>query len=74
MDMKKQFQFKQGFGNGRNGSASLTMKLSVLTENMENRDVFRLIAALDNEYEQLAGEKRGREERKGFKKWQMVFG
>ena len=71
MDMKKQFQFKQGFGNGRNGSASLTMKLSVLTE---NRDVFRLIAALDNEYEQLAGEKRGREERKGFKKWQMAVG
>lgn len=71
MDMKKQFQFKQGFGNGRNGSASLTMKLSVLTE---NRDVFRLIAALDNEYEQLAGEKCGREERKGFKEWQMVFG
>ena len=50
------------------------MKLSVLTENMENRDVFRLIAALDNEYEQLAGEKCGREERKGFKEWQMVFG
>ena len=48
--MGKRHVLKQGFV-GEN--SSLTLKLSVQTENMENKDVFRLIMALDTEYRKL---------------------
>lgn len=68
--MTQQYGFKQGF-EGEN--SSLTMKLSVRTENMENKDVFRLFMALDTEYRKLEKEKCGEKERKEFKEWQLKF-
>lgn len=68
--MKKHYAFKQGF---ESETGNLTMKLSIMTENMENKDVFRLIIALDTEYRKLESEKCGGSERKGFKEWQIQF-
>ena len=65
--MKQYYGFRQGF-EGEN--ISLAIKLSVRTENMESKDVFRLIMALDAEYRKLEQEKCSENERKGFKEWQ----
>ncbi len=67
--MKQHHLFKQGFV-GEN--SSLTLKLSVRTENLENKDVFRLITALDTEYRKLENEKCSEKERRGFKEWQKI--
>ena len=68
--MTQQYGFKQGY-EGEN--SSLTIKLSELTKNMENKDVFRLIMALDSEYKKLESEKCSGEDRKGFKEWQLNY-
>ena len=67
--MGKRHVLKQGFV-GEN--SSLTLKLSVQTENMENKDVFGLIMALDTEYRKLENEKCEGDGR-GFKKWQLSY-
>lgn len=70
--MRQHYEFKQGF-EGEN--ICLTMELSILAENMENKDVLRLITALDAEYRKLEKEKcTGIEDgRKGFKEWQLNY-
>ena len=68
----KRFNFKQGFGVMEDGEPSLVMELSIMISGMENKAVFRLMNALDKEYQQLLRETHGSEEG-GFKEWQMRF-
>ena len=68
----KRFNFKQGFGATEDGDSSLVMELSIMTVGMENKAVYRLMNALDKEYQQLLKETCKSEEG-GFKEWQMRF-
>ncbi len=71
--MRKHFKFRQGFENSEKDNITLLVKLSLLTDNLDNEDAFRLMFALDKEYRQIVEEKCGGHERKGFRKWQVKF-
>lgn len=71
--MNTQHKIKQGFENKGDNYSSLTIKLSIMAENIEMKDIGRLVNAIDKEYEQIVQEKCGLSKR-GFKEWRMVFG
>ena len=68
--MKKHYKFKQGFEN-KADKISFVMKLSILSENVDSKDICRLITTLDTEYQQLLKEKCKNNEGKEFKEWQV---
>lgn len=69
--MKKHYKFKQGFENKEDKNISFVMKLTILSENVESKDICRLITTLDTEYQQLLKEKCKNNEGKEFKEWQV---
>ena len=68
--MKKHYKFKQGFEN-KEDKISFVMKLSILSENVDSKDICRLITILDTEYQRLLKEKCKNNEGKEFKEWQV---